>query len=44
MTASDLAVVNGERPTALHSSTDADGVKMRVFTKPGEVKGSASLR
>ncbi|MGW6203488.1 sensor histidine kinase [Streptomyces sp. NPDC055089] len=39
VTGSDLAVVNGEQATALHSSTDADGVKMRVFTKPGEVKG-----
>ncbi|MFD5789055.1 sensor histidine kinase [Streptomyces sp. NPDC127037] len=34
----DLAVVNREQLTALHSATTADGVKMRVFTKQAEVK------
>lgn len=32
VTEADLAVVNGENGGALHTETDADGVKMRVFT------------
>ncbi|MFG2672611.1 sensor histidine kinase [Streptomyces sp. NPDC048445] len=32
VTRADLAVVNGERSGALHTETDAGGVKMRVFT------------
>lgn len=38
VTRSDLAVVNREQPTTLHTATDADGVRMRVFTKSAEVK------
>ncbi|MET7648716.1 HAMP domain-containing sensor histidine kinase [Streptomyces sp. NPDC005426] len=37
----DLAVVNHERLNALHSATDADGVKMRVYTEA--VKGPTDL-
>lgn len=37
----DLAVVNHERPDALHSATDSNGVKMRVYTAP--VKGPTAL-
>ncbi|MFJ7628429.1 sensor histidine kinase [Streptomyces sp. NPDC097595] len=37
----DLAVVNRQEPSALHTVTDADGVKMRVYTAP--VKGPTAL-
>ncbi|MEU2247391.1 HAMP domain-containing sensor histidine kinase [Streptomyces sp. NPDC019224] len=34
VTEADLAVVGGDRPGPLHTETDADGVRMRVFTYP----------
>ncbi|MFE9783156.1 sensor histidine kinase [Streptomyces sp. NPDC005775] len=37
----DLAVVNHQRSSVLHSATDADGVRMRVYTAP--VKGPTDL-
>ncbi|MFF1919287.1 sensor histidine kinase [Streptomyces sp. NPDC058221] len=37
----DLAVVNHQRPNTLKTVTDADGVKMRVYTTP--VKGPTDL-
>ncbi|MER5278875.1 HAMP domain-containing sensor histidine kinase [Streptomyces sp. NPDC002809] len=41
VTRADLAVAKGELRNALHSATDADGAKMRVYTAP--VKGPTGL-
>ncbi|MEU9093286.1 HAMP domain-containing sensor histidine kinase [Streptomyces sp. NPDC048428] len=41
VTAADLAVAKGELRNTLHSATDADGAKMRVYTAP--VKGPTGL-
>lgn len=40
VTAADLAVVGSKRPGPLHTETDADGAKMRVFTYPVTVTAS----
>ncbi|WP_371777052.1 sensor histidine kinase [Streptomyces sp. NBC_01438] len=44
VTRADLAVVNGEKGGALHTETDADGVRVRVFTYQVSVVGTGLPR
>lgn len=43
VTDADLAVARGSHPNALHSATDSDGVKVRVYTYPQAFRSSPDV-